>query len=44
MTAANGKTSKTELIASQTSLPNVSPNLPIHSLENRHCSFFSLSY
>jgi hypothetical protein len=32
MTAASGKTSKTELIASHTSLPSVSPNLPIHSL------------
>jgi hypothetical protein len=32
ITAANGSTSKTELIASHTSLPSVSPNFPRHSL------------
>jgi hypothetical protein len=35
MIADNGRTSNTELIASQTSLPNISPNFPRHSLTIR---------
>ena len=33
ITAASGSTSNTALMASHTSLPSESPNLPMHSLQ-----------